>query len=39
MRSVLSVIESGICSRKELAGYVQDYLGIDADPFILNPAG
>jgi 3-hydroxyacyl-CoA dehydrogenase len=35
IRSVLSVIESGICSRQELAGYLQDYLGMDDDPYQL----
>jgi 3-hydroxyacyl-CoA dehydrogenase len=39
IRSVLSVIESGICSRKDLAGYVQDYMGMDTDPFIFNIDG
>lgn len=33
MRSVASVIESQICSREELAGYLKDYLGTDNDPF------
>jgi 3-hydroxybutyryl-CoA dehydrogenase len=35
-RSVLSVIESGICSREDLAFYIKDYMGMDTDPFILN---
>ncbi len=34
--SVNSVIESGICSREELAFYVKDYLGMDTDPFTLS---
>lgn len=33
MRSVASVIESHICSREALAGYLKDYLGTDNDPF------
>jgi 3-hydroxybutyryl-CoA dehydrogenase len=33
LRSVSSVIESGLCSREELAGYLKDYLGTDNDPF------
>jgi 3-hydroxybutyryl-CoA dehydrogenase len=39
IRSVLSVIESGLCSREDLAFYVKDYLGMDTDPFILNFVG
>jgi 3-hydroxybutyryl-CoA dehydrogenase len=31
--SVLSVIESGLCTREELALYVKDYMGMDRDPF------
>jgi len=33
MRSVSSVIESGLCAREDLAGYLKDYLGTDDDPF------
>jgi 3-hydroxybutyryl-CoA dehydrogenase len=33
MRSVASVIDSRLCSREELAGYLKDYLGTDNDPF------
>jgi len=36
MRSVTSVIESKICSREELAGYLKDYLGTDNDPFAMS---
>ena len=36
IRSVLSVIESGMCSREDLAWYVKDYMGMDTDPFILG---
>jgi 3-hydroxyacyl-CoA dehydrogenase len=35
MRSVASVIESRLCSREELAGYLKDYLGTDNDPFAM----
>ena len=37
IRSVLSVIESGMCSCEDLAFYVKDYMGMDTDPFKLNP--
>jgi 3-hydroxybutyryl-CoA dehydrogenase len=36
IQSVLSVIESGMCSREDLACFVKDYMGMDTDPFILN---
>jgi 3-hydroxybutyryl-CoA dehydrogenase len=32
--SVNSVLDSGICSRDELALHVKDYMGMDRDPFI-----
>lgn len=35
-RSVASVMESQICSREELAGYLKDYLGTDNDPFVMT---
>jgi 3-hydroxybutyryl-CoA dehydrogenase len=36
IRSVKSVIDSGICTREDLAFYVKDYLGMDTDPFALS---
>jgi 3-hydroxybutyryl-CoA dehydrogenase len=36
IRSVFSIIDSGICTREELAFYVKDYLGMDTDPFTLS---
>jgi 3-hydroxybutyryl-CoA dehydrogenase len=36
MRSVLSVIESGLCSREDLAYAVKDYMGMDTDPFTMK---
>jgi 3-hydroxyacyl-CoA dehydrogenase len=36
MQSVASVIESRLCSREELAGYLKDYLGTDNDPFTMT---
>jgi 3-hydroxyacyl-CoA dehydrogenase len=35
MRSVDSVLDSGLCSREELAVYLKDYLGTDNDPFVM----
>jgi 3-hydroxybutyryl-CoA dehydrogenase len=35
LRSVASVIDSRLCSREELAGYLKDYLGTDDDPFAM----
>jgi 3-hydroxyacyl-CoA dehydrogenase len=34
--SISSVLESGVCTKDELKGYIKDYLGTDNDPFILN---
>jgi 3-hydroxyacyl-CoA dehydrogenase/enoyl-CoA hydratase/3-hydroxybutyryl-CoA epimerase len=36
-KSVSTVLESGDCSRAELAVHLQDYLGIDRDPFTFFP--
>jgi 3-hydroxybutyryl-CoA dehydrogenase len=38
-RSVISVINSGICNLEEFASHVKDYLGMDTDPFALNYQG
>jgi 3-hydroxybutyryl-CoA dehydrogenase len=35
LRSAFSIIDSGICSREELAGHIKDYLGLDTDPLEL----
>jgi 3-hydroxyacyl-CoA dehydrogenase len=35
-RSFLSILDSGVCSREELAVFLQDYLGIDRDPLTLK---
>jgi 3-hydroxybutyryl-CoA dehydrogenase len=36
MRSVFSVIESGLYSREDLAYAVKDYMGMDTDPFTMT---
>jgi 3-hydroxybutyryl-CoA dehydrogenase len=35
-KSVALTLESGVCTKEELGAYINDYLGTDNDPFILN---
>jgi 3-hydroxybutyryl-CoA dehydrogenase len=35
-KSVVSILNSGVCTKDELRAYIKDYMGTDNDPFVPN---